>query len=139
MVGPIEILKPWKIKVPVFLVSSDTCKDRIEGCKELANSNVCETSKDAMIVNCPHTCNFCGKEKWTSYSSICRSASKAWKDRNILNEIYFRDFSKLVLYSAFINKRNERRFWHYSLKSFVNRLYVWVMKYDFWSRSKKCY
>ena len=39
----------------------DSCKDRIEGCKELASSNVCETSKDAMIVNCPHTCNFCGK------------------------------------------------------------------------------
>lgn len=38
----------------------NSCIDKLDSCVELANSNVCETSKDAMVINCPQTCNFCG-------------------------------------------------------------------------------
>lgn len=38
----------------------DVCRDKLDSCDKLADSGVCETSKDAMIMNCPETCNFCG-------------------------------------------------------------------------------
>lgn len=44
-----------------YLFFSDVCRDKLDSCDKLADSGVCETSKDAMIVNCPETCNFCGK------------------------------------------------------------------------------
>merc|ERR1712100_198671 len=37
----------------------NTCTDKIASCQNLADAGVCASSKDAMVINCPKTCNFC--------------------------------------------------------------------------------